>query len=135
MLRGLPGMPRAGASGGMLNELMGSCRVWEVFDSPQCPLCFPYLHLPLRTNSFSELPRAPCRLTLDLLACLGCCPSRTISVHQTLPGEAAARVPGSCIFSHLASFLGSLLPQQMAFLCFRKVHMAYKREYLFNCKT
>lgn len=99
-------MPRAGASGGMLNELMGSCRVWEVFDSPQCPLCFPYLHLPLRTNSFSELPRAPCHLALDLLACLGCCPSQAVSAHQTLPGEAAARVPGSCIFFSFSFVFG-----------------------------
>ena len=55
-----------------------------------------------------------------------------IKLHQ------ARLLPGTweLYFSHLASFLGALLPQQMAFLsCFWKVHMAYKREYLFNCKT
>lgn len=40
----------------------------------------------------------PKHLTLDLLACPGCCWFRTISAYQTPPGEAAARVPGSCIF-------------------------------------
>lgn len=78
----------------------------------------------------------PEHLALDTLVCWGCCWSRTLSAHQTPPGEAAGRGTWELYFSHLVSFLGALLPQQMAFLsCFWKVHMAYKREYLFNCKT
>lgn len=59
---------------------------------------FPYLQLPLRTNLFSELSRARSHLALGFLACLGYCPLQTISAHQTSPGKAGARVPGSCIF-------------------------------------
>ena len=99
MLHSLPGMLRAGASGRMLDELTGSCRVREVFDSPQCPLCFPHLQLPPRTNPSSEFSRALCHLASDLLVCPGCCPSRTISAHQTPPGEAVAGYLGVVFFS------------------------------------
>lgn len=136
MFHGLPGMLRAGARAGMLDLLIGSCGLQEVIDSPHCPLHFPHLQLPFGKNSFSEPPRAPCHLTSDLQVCQRCFPSQTISAHQSPPGKASAGVPGSCIFL-ISLHFGALyfLSRWHFYHAFCEVHMAYKREYLFNCKT
>lgn len=136
MVHGLPGILRAGASTGMLEEPIGSCGIQEVFDSPHCPLCVPHLELPLGKISFSESPRAPCHLPSDLLVCQRCCPSQTISAHQSPPSKASAEISGSCIFL-ISLHFGALyfLSRWHFYHVFCEVHMAYKREYLFNCKT
>lgn len=121
MVHVFPGMPTVGHWDAL--KEFGKCLI---------PLSAHSVFL-LGTDLFSELSQAP------LLRPAGM--SRMLLVSDNLSSSnSTERVccqgTWKLYFSHFTSSLGSLLPRQMAFLsCFWKVHMAYKREYLFNCKT
>lgn len=96
---------------------------------------FPHLQLPLGKNSFSEPSRAHCHLILDLLLCQRCCPDNFSSL-KVPQARLLLEYLGVVFFSFSFSLgLSTSSADGISIMFFCKVHMAYKREYLFNCKT
>lgn len=128
---------KAGASTGIMDELKSSCGDQQVFDSPHCPLHFPYLQLPLGEKlifwAFPEHPAASPRT---------CCCARDAAhprQFQLVKVRQARLLPGylGLVFFSFSFTLGlsTSSADGIFIMFFCEVHMAYKREYLFNCKT